>query len=109
MTLENINSNVKYLGPNTDNNYNDGNYNCGGIKGAGMIDETNVTIINNKDNTVADVKSQKAFFVVDENNNVFVNVVSPDGKRVQQVAPEEYKNMSENMNGSGISIFHVEV
>ncbi|MBF0473846.1 MAG: hypothetical protein HQK91_02615 [Nitrospirae bacterium] len=108
MNLENINSNVKYFGSNTDNDYNEDKYSMGGIKGAGMIDETNITIIKDKDNILAEIKPQKAFFVVDENNNVFVKVVSPDGKCVEQMQPEEYMKMSDDMDSSGISLFHVE-
>lgn len=104
MNIRNIDSNVKYIEINADNDYsntdNDKNY----IKDAGMIDETNITIVSDKDNSLAEIKRQKAFFVVDKDNNVLIKLVDPDGNH-KQILPEEYVPM----NDGEINLFHVEV
>ncbi|MCI4624443.1 MAG: flagellar protein FlaG [Candidatus Magnetoovum sp. WYHC-5] len=52
---------------------------------------------------------QKAYFDVDENNNVVIKIVSNDGEVIKQIPPEDYIKMVEGMKESVKNLFHLEV
>jgi hypothetical protein len=107
MEIGNYNSPLKYSYGYADNNIDGSDY--GYIKDAGMRDTTEITIANGKDSVMAAIESQKAFYVVDENNNVFIKIVDPDGDVVKQIPSQEYITMSKNMDETNKCLFHVEV
>lgn len=51
----------------------------------------------------------RAFFALDENENVVIRIVDSEGKLLRQIPPEEYLKMVEHMRNYTKNIFSVEV
>lgn len=55
------------------------------------------------------VNIHKAFFAVDENENVVIRVVDSEGRIVKQFPPEEYLRAAEVLKGTVQNLLHLEV
>jgi uncharacterized FlaG/YvyC family protein len=54
------------------------------------------------------VNTNKAFFAVDENENVVIRVVDSEGRIVRQFPPEEYLRTVEVLKGTVQNLLHLE-
>lgn len=56
-----------------------------------------------------DLKYQKAYFAVDDKDNVVIRVVDSKGKVLRQIPPEEYLKMAETMKTTSDHLFRTKV
>ncbi len=53
-------------------------------------------------------ESKKAFFALDDNDNVVIRIVDSEGNLIKQIPPEEYQKTVDLLNDNMKNILHIE-
>ncbi len=81
------------------------------VKYAEVVDTQSLNTDEPKETQKVEVKESlaKAFFALDDNENVVIRIVDSEGRLLRQIPPEEYLKMVEYMRSYSKNIFSVEV